>query len=424
MQKEPISLVVFGATGDLMARKILPSLFYLFREKKLSKGFRVVGISRRDISKEGFREKMREAAGKFDEIAKDKKFVGFLKLFYFVKGYFGDKYTYEDLKKVLEGHDHKIFFYLAVAPKFYKTVLENMKKAGLIHKNMFLLVEKPIGLDLKSAREIENLLAKYFNEWQIYRIDHYLAKSGMDALFNFRFGSPTSIALRSRTSGLLEKIWSREYISKIELRLWEKKDVGTRGEFYEGVGALRDVGQNHLLTMLAYVAMEKPKAFHGEAVRKARAALLQRLKIYNLRQAAPFAYRAQYSGYRDAPGVKRNSKAETFFRVTAFLNAGQFRGVPITIEAGKAMPENKKEIVVKFRDGKNIIFQIETRAVKYQYVEEYKKILAGAFSGDDSIFLGRDEVLVSWKFVDPIVLVFKKNLVPLKFYEQNAYPKI
>src|SRR3989344_4798204 len=379
MQKEPISLVVFGATGDLMARKILPSLFYLFREKKLSKGFRVVGISRRDISEEGFREKMREAAGKFDEIAKDKKFVGFLKLFYFVKGYFGDKYTYEDLKKVLEGHDHKIFFYLAVAPKFYKTVLENMKKAGLIHKNMFLLVEKPIGLDLKSAREIENLLAK---------------------------------------------IWSREYISKIELRLWEKKDVGTRGEFYEGVGALRDVGQNHLLTMLAYVAMEKPKAFHGEAVRKARAALLQRLKIYNLRQAAPFAYRAQYSGYRDAPGVKRNSKAETFFRVTAFLNAGQFRGVPITIEAGKAMPENKKEIVVKFRDGKNIIFQIETRAVKYQYVEEYKKILAGAFSGDDSIFLGRDEVLVSWKFVDPIVLVFKKNLVPLKFYEQNAYPKI
>src|SRR3989344_1315687 len=129
MQKEPISLVVFGATGDLMARKILHSLFYLFREKKLSKGFRVVGISRRDISEEGFREKMREAAGKFDEIAKDKKFVGFLKLFYFVKGYFGDKYTYEDLKKVLEGHDHKIFFYLAVAPKFYKTVLENIMKA-------------------------------------------------------------------------------------------------------------------------------------------------------------------------------------------------------------------------------------------------------------------------------------------------------
>src|SRR3989338_6427857 len=138
-----------------------------------------------------------------------------------------------------------------------------MKKAGLIHRNMFLLVDLPLGLALYSAREIDNLFAKYFTEWQIYRIDNFLAKSMMDALFYFRFGSPTSIALRSRASGLLEKIWSREYISKIELRLWEKKDVGTRGEFYEGVGALRDVGQNHLLTMLAYVAMEKPKAFHG-----------------------------------------------------------------------------------------------------------------------------------------------------------------
>src|SRR3990172_4028002 len=136
MQKDPISLVVFGATGDLMARKILPSLFYLYKEKKLPRGFRVIGVSRRDISEEGFRGKMRDAAGKFDEIAKDKRLAGFLKLFYFVKGYFRDRYTYEDLKRVLEGHDHKICFYLAVAPKFYKHVLENMQKAGLIHQNM------------------------------------------------------------------------------------------------------------------------------------------------------------------------------------------------------------------------------------------------------------------------------------------------
>src|SRR3989344_3133445 len=218
--KEPINLVVFGATGDLMARKILPSLFYLYKEKKLPRGFRVIGVSRRDISEEGFRGKMRDAAGKFDEIAKDKRLAGFLKLFYFVKGYFRDRYTYEDLKRVLEGHDHKIFFYLAVAPKFYKHVLENMQKAGLIHQNMFLLVEKPIGLDLTDAREIKKLFAKYFKEEQIYRIDHYLAKSGMDELFDFRFRKK-----------FLEDIWTREYISSIELKLWEKKDVGTRGEF-------------------------------------------------------------------------------------------------------------------------------------------------------------------------------------------------
>ncbi|OGF69583.1 hypothetical protein A3H65_01050 [Candidatus Giovannonibacteria bacterium RIFCSPLOWO2_02_FULL_45_14] len=413
MQKDPISLVVFGATGDLMARKILPSLFYLYKEKKLPRGFRVIGVSRRDISEEGFRGKMRDAAGKFDEIAKDKRLAGFLKLFYFVKGYFRDRYTYEDLKRVLEGHDHKIFFYLAVAPKFYKHVLENMQKAGLIHQNMFLLVEKPIGLDLTDAREIEKLFAKYFKEEQIYRIDHYLAKSGMDELFDFRFRKK-----------FLEDIWTREYISSIELKLWEKKDVGTRGEFYEGVGALRDVGQNHMLAMLAYVAMNRPKAFHGEAVRKARAELLRTLKIYNIRQAKHFAYRAQYEGYRETKGVKRNSKVETFFRVTAFLRLGKLKGVPITIESGKAMPENCKEFVVNFKDRKQIIFPIETHAVKYQYVEEYKKILAYAFAEDDSIFLGRDEVLESWKFVDSIVLAFKKNLVPLKFYEPDHYPKI
>src|SRR3990172_4028000 len=384
MQKDPISLVVFGATGDLMARKILPSLFYLYKEKKLPRGFRVIGVSRRDISEEGFRGKMRDAAGKFDEIAKDKRLAGFLKLFYFVKGYFRDRYTYEDLKRVLEGHDHKIFFYLAVAPKFYKHVLENMQKAGLIHQNMFLLVENPIGLDLTDAREIEKLFAKYFKEEQIYRIDHYLAKSGMDELFDFRFRKK-----------FLEDIWTREYISSIELKLWEKKDVGTRGEFYD-----------------------------GEAVRKARAELLRKIKIYNIRQAKHFAYRAQYEGYRETKGVKRNSKVETFFRVTAFLRLCKLKGVPITIQSGKAMPENCKEFVVNFKDRKQIIFPIETHAVKYQYVEEYKKILAYAFAEDDSIFLGRDEVLESWKFVDSIVLAFKKNLVPLKFYEPDHYPKI
>ncbi|OGF77392.1 hypothetical protein A3H04_04485 [Candidatus Giovannonibacteria bacterium RIFCSPLOWO2_12_FULL_43_11c] len=410
--KDPISLVVFGATGDLMARKIFPSLFYLYKEKKLPDGFRVIGVSRRDISEEGFREKIREAADKFDEIAKDKRLSGFLKLFYFVKGYFGDRYTYEDLKRVLEGHDHKIFFYLAVTPKFYKTVLENMKKGGLIHRNIFLLVEKPIGLDLKGAREVEKLLSKYFKEEQIYRVDHYLAKSGMDALFHFRFKKK-----------YLEKIWSREFISGIELRLWEEKDVGTRGEFYESVGALRDVGQNHLLTMLAYATMDFRSRTSGEVVRKARAKLLRTLKIYNPRQTRHFAYRAQYKGYRKAKGVKRDSQIETFFRVLAFLGSGNFKGVPISIEAGKAMPENKKEMIVKFKDGINIIFPIETHSVKYQYVEEYKKILASAFAGDDSIFLGRNEVLAAWKFIDPIVLAFRKNLIPLRFYEPNTYPK-
>src|SRR3989344_4221534 len=298
--KEPINLVVFGATGDLMARKILPSLFYLYKEKALPEKF--------------------------------------LALFYFVKGFFGDKYTYEDLKRVLPAKS-KNFFYLAVAPKFYKVVLKNIAAAGLINPKTFFLVEKPIGLDLKSAREVENLLAKYFKEKQIYRVDHYLAKEGVQKLFEFRFKEKE-----------MEKIWSRDFVSSVELRLWEEKDATGRGEFYDGVGALRDVGQNHLLAVLAYLAMEKPKNFSGEEIRKARARLLKTLKIYNAKQANNFSYRAQYKGFRSLKGVKRNSKTETFFKVLVFLKEGRFKGVPITIEAGKALPQNRKEAVINFKD--------------------------------------------------------------------------
>ncbi|OGF82343.1 hypothetical protein A3B18_00100 [Candidatus Giovannonibacteria bacterium RIFCSPLOWO2_01_FULL_46_13] len=408
--KEPINLVVFGATGDLMARKILPSLFYLYKEKALPENFRVVGVSRRDIFEEGFRERMREAASKFDEIKKDKRLEKFLAFFYFVKGFFGDKYTYEDLKRVLPAKS-KNFFYLAVAPKFYKVVLKNIAAAGLINPKTFFLVEKPIGLDLKSAREVENLLAKYFKEKQIYRVDHYLAKEGVQKLFEFRFKEKE-----------MEKIWSRDFVSSVELRLWEEKDATGRGEFYDGVGALRDVGQNHLLAVLAYLAMEKPKNFSGEEIRKARARLLKTLKIYNAKQANNFSYRAQYKGFRSLKGVKRNSKTETFFKVLVFLKEGRFKGVPITIEAGKALPQNRKEAVINFKDKRKIVFPFETHAVKYQYVEEYKKILSKAFMNDDSIFLGKDEVLASWKFVDPIISAFRKK-IPLKFYEVNKYPK-
>lgn len=413
MRDKSASLVVFGATGDLMARKILPSLFYLNKERKLPNGFHVIGVSRRDITEEGFREKMRESMSRYDEIAKDKKITAFLRMFNFVKGYFGDNNTYVDLKKVLGGRDGKIFFYLAVAPKFFNIVLENIARAGLINSRTYLLIEKPIGLDLLSAKKVELLLSKYFSEKKIYRIDHYLAKEGMDNLFDFRFRKK-----------YLEKIWSKDFISSIELFLWEHKDAAGRGEFYDGIGALRDVGQNHLSAMLAYAAMDTPGNFSAREIRKKRAELLKALKIYKPDQARKFSYRAQYRGFRNLPGVKKNSKTETFSILTGFFNSGRFKGVSVMMEVGKGMPGNRKEIIVNFKDGKKIIFPIEAHLHKYQYIEEYKKILSHAFRDDDSIFLGKEEVLASWKFIDPFVAAFKKNLVPLKFYEPNTYPKI
>ncbi len=405
-------MVVFGATGDLMARKILPALFFLYKKNKLPKNFRLIGVSRRELSEESFRSHARVALSKFDAIKKDRKIESFLKLFSFVRGFFDEAYTYEDLKRMIGSHC-KAFFYLSVTPQFFAPILKNLDKSGAISPRSHIFVEKPIGLNLKSARSIEKLLARYFNRQQIYRVDHYLAKDGLQDLFNFRFKKKS-----------LESLWSKKYISKMEIRLWEHKDVGYRGEFYDKVGALRDVGQNHLLEMLALLTMNKPKSMKGMDVQKERAEALECLKKENLNDIRKLSFRAQYHGYRGHKGVSNVSKTETFFRITAYLNSDAFKGVPIIIEAGKAMPENRKEMVIYFKDGKRLVFPVEEHKIIYQYVEEYMKIFEGAFNGDASMFVSSEEVLASWQFIDPIVNAFRKNKVKLNYHNPNTYPKI
>ena len=412
MRKDSISLVVFGATGDLMARKILPALFFLYKKNKLPENFRLIGVSRRELSEESFRAHAREALSRFDAIKKDKKLESFLKLFSFVRGFFDEPYTYEDLKRMIGPHS-KTFFYLSVTPQFFAPILKNLDKSGAISPRSHIFVEKPIGLNLKSARSIEKLLARYFDRQQIYRVDHYLAKDGLQDLFNFRFKKKS-----------LESVWSGKYISKMEIRLWEHKDVGYRGEFYDGVGALRDVGQNHLLEMLALLIMNKPKSMNGIDIQKERAQALECLKKENLKDIQRLSFRAQYHGYRGHKGVSNTSKTETFFRITAYLWKGSFQSVPIIIEAGKAMPENRKEMVIYFKDGKRLVFPVEEHKVVYQYVEEYMKIFEGAFKGDASMFAGSEEVLASWRFIDPIIDAFRKNKVKLNYYNPHIYPKI
>lgn len=378
-----------------MARKLAPSLFYLYKEKKLPKDFKIIGVSRRELSEEGFRKHLAEALARYKDIVRDRRFSAFLKHFSFVRGFFTQRYTYEDVGRVLD-KKAEVFFYLAVAPRFYKPILENLSRAKLNTSRSAIMVEKPFGLDLKSAQDLNRLLEKYFPEKKIYRIDHYLAKDGLFKLFDFRF--------------------PKKSIKKIEIFLWETLSAQGRGEFYDKVGAFVDVGQNHMLEMLAVATMEKPKNFSALEICKSRAKAINALRILSGKEIKTSTFRSQYRGYREIKGVKRGSKTETYFKIETYLKNPRFRGVGVVFESGKRMPRLRKEIILHFKDGTAARFPVERHKKKYQYVDEYKKILNAAFSHDLKLFLSRKEVLAAWRFADPIRKAWNKNKVPLRFY--------
>ncbi|MBI2074284.1 MAG: decarboxylating 6-phosphogluconate dehydrogenase [Candidatus Levybacteria bacterium] len=316
-----------------------------------------------------------------------------------------------------------------------------------------ILIEKPFGANLQAARQLQSLLSLYFKEEQIYRIDHYLFKEIVQGIENFRF-----------SNNLFENIWDNSTIDSIDLRLHEKIGVEDRGNFYDQVGALRDVGQNHLLSMLATLTMEYPS--RGEAdVRNSRAQILETLLPWRQETLIKNTFRAQYSGYKAIQGVGSDSNTETYFALKTELLAPKWKGVSITLEAGKRMAEVQKEIVLTLKHPKvchlcevgkhtpnRIVFRLEPKdeivihfwtkkpgfeqtleertfsfflyekQTKVQYVEEYAKVLYHAIHGNQSLFISQNEVEAQWKFTDPVIESWKKNLVPLSEYKADTTP--
>ncbi|MBU6447903.1 glucose-6-phosphate dehydrogenase, partial [Patescibacteria group bacterium] len=258
-------MVIVGATGDLVSKKIVPALFHAYTARQLPRNFRIIGFARRPFTDVEFQKRIKDILKEHGLRAPQKDVVAFSKLFSYHQGFFDQPKAYEDLKKILGAIDRKIkapvnkLFYFAVPPQNYQEILKNLVASGLTKtpgpKKSWtrVLVEKPFGTDYKSSEELDNLLAKLFKEEQIYRIDHYLAKEMLQEILAFRF-----------SNNIFENIWCREFISSIDIRLWESIGVEHRGNFYDKVGALRDVGQNHLLQMLALVAMEKPADFSAD----------------------------------------------------------------------------------------------------------------------------------------------------------------
>jgi glucose-6-phosphate 1-dehydrogenase len=473
----PTILVAFGATGNLMAKKIIPSLFHLYKKGELPNKFMVIGLGRRPKSEKEFQTHVRKMLTAHEDTAGEKKVkkftphhfsakksgAGFTQRFTYLQANAAERKDYTLLANKLREIDKKWgvcsskLFYLSVPPGLYKAIFTNLSKSKLTEPCSDetgwtrVIVEKPFGKDRGTARELDTMLGEFFKENQVYRIDHYLAKEMLQNILSFRF-----------SNNIFENSWSGENIERIDISLLESIGVEDRGPFYESVGALRDVGQNHLLQMLALVTMENPGRFEASAIRKKRTEALRALTTPKKTDVKNGTFRAQYNGYRSVKGVDPHSNIETYFRLHTTLDGPRWSGVKVSMESGKRMGKPRKEIVVTFKhptpclcpperhfqnrvtfqlepeEGISVEFQskkpglkreIEERNLDFlfresskrsQYTEEYEKLLLDCIAGDQTLFVGTSEVQEMWRFVDPIITGWNENIVPLESYKPDA----
>ncbi len=475
----PTIFVIIGITGDLAQRKLLPALLSLYVKKLLPQKFAVVGFSRRHFSREEFRQHIRENMHVKPGQYREEEIKHFLDHMSYEQGFFDNESSYHLLAQRLAAIDdgfHQCsnkLFHLAVSPSFYETILDRLAKSGLTvpcddHLGWTrVLVEKPFGNDVETAEKLDEKLAKLFKEEQIFRIDHYLAKEALQNILTFRFANT-----------LFEPLWDKTNIDKVHIKLLEKVDIEGRGSFYDSTGALKDVGQNHLLQMLALVAMEKPRVIDANGIRKERAKVLAALRPITKKTVNKLALRAQYEGYSKEPGVKAGSQTETYFRLEAQINNSRWKNVPFFLESGKAMSESRCEINVYFKsthhktrfgiklssppapvegkstlDRQNVLtfkiqpdegikirfwvkkpgftMDVEPKMLKFKYLDggitnplpdAYEHVLYDAIQGDQTLFTSTPEVVAAWKFITPIVTAWHTaaQSTPLTLYKKGA----
>lgn len=447
-----------------MDKKIAPALWHLWRKKNLPLNSQIIGVARRSLSDLVFRKQIAKSLDKVEGRIGQKDLDKFLNLFSYHQGNFNNLEDWGKLGKRLGQLDREWqvcankLFYIATPPTLYRTIFENLAHSGIAKPCgteegwTRIIVEKPFGHDLKTAEELDNLLGKLFREDQIYRLDHYLAKEMIQNILAFRF-----------SNNLLEDSWNRKYVERIDVRLLEKEGVEGRGDTYDPVGALKDVGQNHLLQMLSLVTMDNPKEFAPIPIRKKRLEIFQKLQRINLDAVAKHTTRGQYKGYRKVGGVKPKSTTETHFKIKTHINSARWRGVPIYLESGKRIEKNRKEIIITFRPpeyllcppgdvilNNKIIFsleptekiiiqfwakkpglkmELERRTFRFSYrrshdkdekAEEYEKLILDCLAGDQTLYVSTQEVRAMWRFIDPIIEGWQRRSTSLEFYQPDS----
>jgi glucose-6-phosphate 1-dehydrogenase len=466
-------IVIFGANGDLTKRKLMPALFRLAYDRRLPAGFAVIGNSRTEMSDEQFREKMKDAVKEFSE---DTTFdadvwAAFAAGLFYVAGDLMDDSAYQALAgKLAEVEEARhtggnVLFYLSTQPKYYAPAALGIGKAGMGKGNGWrrLVVEKPFGHDLESARELSDRLHEVFDESRIYRIDHYLGKETVQNILAFRFGN-----------GIFEPLWNRRYVNHVQITAAESIGVEGRGAYYEEAGALEDMVQNHLLQVMATIAMEPSASFHANAVRDERAKLLRSIKPWKPEEVQANAVPGQYGpariggadvpGFRQEPGVAPDSQTDTYAAVTFFVENWRWAGVPFYVRTGKRLPKRVTEIAIQFNPAPLAIFNGEGMAempnlliVRIQPEEgislkflskrpgagmtlrpvsmdfnygssfgerspsAYETLLLDAMIGDATLYTRQDMVEASWGVVEPIQKVWRATKFDFPNYAAGSW---
>jgi glucose-6-phosphate 1-dehydrogenase len=461
------SLVIFGASGDLTSRKLIPALYELFRKKRLPESTKIVGVSRTEFTDNGWREKLAQTTVEFLPESFDQKIWDkFAASIFYRAGNIDKTESFRRLKDELESIENNIptdrVYYLSTAPKFYEPAITNLGRSGLVQlgdSSGRIVIEKPFGVDLDSARKLNESVYNVFDESQIYRIDHYLGKETVSNLLALRFANT-----------IFEPIWNRNYIDHVQITTAEEVKVGRRGDYYETSGVLRDMFQNHLIQLMTLVSMEAPSRIEADAIRDEKVKVLRAIKPMTPEAVETSTLRAQYRTYRDEPGVAADSKTATFAAIRLGIDNWRWQGVPFYLRSGKAMSCRTTQIVIQFRSpphrmfgdcgqkssqngcaANRLILQIQPAegieldfqtkvpdtemslrqtALNFNFrhafsgsmPDSYQRLLLDAINGDPSLFSRADEVELAWRLIDPIQKTWDESQKPhLDLYESGDW---
>jgi glucose-6-phosphate 1-dehydrogenase len=461
----PTTVLIVGASGDLARRKLLPALFSLACKGRLPDGLRIVGFARSQYSDDQYRDLTWKGAQEFSDLAvRRHDWETFARSLFYMAG---DLSNPEDFTRVkrrleeLEGDDRPAnhLFFLSIAPQYYEAAIENLQASGLAAEEKGwrrVVIEKPFGWDIQSAKALNQTVSAVFREDQVYRIDHYLGKESVQNLLVFRFAN-----------AIFEPVWNRNYIDNVQITVSESIAVGGRGAYYDQSGVVRDMVQNHLLQLLTLVAMEPPSVADAESLRNKKVEVLKAIRNWRPEEAVKHAVLGQYEGYLNEEGVAPQSTTATYAALRLFVDNWRWRGVCFYLRTGKALAEKTSEIVIQFQrpphmmfslspgqeitsnvlsirlqphEGIHLMFEVKVpdqgmsmqstnmefdyeSAFKGQSIPEaYERLLEDALAGDASLFIRNDQIEEAWKIVDPLLEAWEdRRLSTLHTYARGSW---